>query len=452
MAIETKFKRLPKSQGELTLELKKEEIEKAYQKKLQDYSKKIEIDGFRRGHAPLNVIERKFGAPIREESTFQLMEDSLQEALKELKTDESPLPYSTPVLQDEDSLLPFKKDQDITYRVIYDVYPSFELPKYTGLTVETNKVKIEDSDIDAEIETLRDQNALVRKKEGSAENGDIVTIDYYELDENGNKIEESERKDYSFTLGTKYNVYKIDDDVVGMKAGDEKEAEKTYNSDDDPSFLKGRTIKLHIKLDEVKKRELPELDDEFAQDVKDEYKTVKDLKEGIKKDLEKKAKDIIDHEKEHKIVDEIAKETSIEIPESMLENQLEDSWRRFVSQTGMAENMLMSFIKSQGQTKESIQEGWKDEATEHLKEQLILEEIRKKEDIKVSDEELESEFDKQFKDIQDENVKNYYKELLKDELEFSKVVPFLIEKNTFKEGKTITYKELMERGKEHSHE
>ena len=128
MITEKSVKELENSQAALTLTIDAASIEDAYTKRIQKYSKDLALPGFRKGHVPASVIERKFGDSIREESTFDAMESALQDAIKELDVKDKPLPFSTPVLQDEDKLLPFKKDSDITFTVVYDVKPVFELP------------------------------------------------------------------------------------------------------------------------------------------------------------------------------------------------------------------------------------------------------------------------------------------------------------------------------------
>lgn len=198
MVTEKNVKELENSQASLTLTVDAATIEKAYQERLAKYAKTIEMPGFRKGHVPTSVIERKFGKGIREESTFDCMEENLKETIETLEDSQKPLPYSVPELQDEESLLPFMKDSDITFTVKYDIYPKFDLPQYTGLEVEVNKGEVTEEDINSEIKKLQDQNAMVVKKNGPAAEGDIVNVDYSELDAEGNVVENTERK--GFTL------------------------------------------------------------------------------------------------------------------------------------------------------------------------------------------------------------------------------------------------------------
>ena len=148
MVADKKVKELEGARAELTITVDAASVEKAYAAQLAKYAKEVQIDGFRKGKVPASVLERKFGDSIREESTFKVMEEGLEEALKDIPDNQKPIPFSTPELQNEESLLPFKKDQDVTFSVIYDIYPRVELPEYKGLTVEVPTVEITDKDVE----------------------------------------------------------------------------------------------------------------------------------------------------------------------------------------------------------------------------------------------------------------------------------------------------------------
>ena len=443
MITEKSVKELENSQAALTLTIDAASIEDAYTKRIQKYSKDLALPGFRKGHVPASVIERKFGDSIREESTFDAMESALQDAIKELDVKDKPLPFSTPVLQDEDKLLPFKKDSDITFTVVYDVKPVFELPQYKGLEINVPEIEVTEKDIDSDVENLRNQNAIIKNKSGKAENGNIATINYVEIDENGNEIESTKRNDFTFTIGTGYNFYKLDNDVIGMKKDEEKTVEKSYTEEDNIPGYAGKTVKLSIKLTELKERELPEVDDEFAQDIKDEYKTVKDMRDGIRKDLEKKAEDAMKTEKEDAVVKAIAEKTSFTIPQSMIQAELDSRWRNLIRSSSISEDQLLKFLEMQGETKESFQNGWNDEVTAMLRSQLVLDAIRDKENFEISEEDLNAECEKQLKNVP-ESEKESYKEIIKDNMQFEKVIPFLLENNTFKSASKVSYKEYTE--------
>ena len=441
MIVKQSTKALENSQLELTITVDSASIEEAYQNRLKKYQQELQIPGFRKGKTPISVIEKKYGDSIREESTFASLENALEEAYKSMDEREKPLPYSTPVLQDEESLIPFKKGEDVTFSVHYDVRPSFDVENYKGREIEVESVEVTDADVDAEIQKLRDQNAIVKTKEGALEKGDIATIDYVELDEDGNEKSSTERKGFTFTLGTGYNYYMIDEDIVGMKKGDERVIEKTYK-EDETSPLAGKSVKLRVKVNEVKLRELPELDDDFAQDVKEEYKSVADLKKATKEKLEKEVEDALKNIKMNSLMDKLVEETKFSVPESMIKTQLEQAWRNFIQQSGLDEKTFNKFMEMQSQSKDQILQEWRPSAEKELREQLILDVIKDKENFALDDEEYKKACDEQLKNIPEEN-KEFYKEMIKDDMQFAKVVPFLLENNTFKPGKEKkSYKEF----------
>ena len=300
-----------------------------------------------------------------------------------------------------------------------------------------------DEDVEKEIKNLQEQNAMVVRKDGAVEDGNIVKIDVAEVDENGNEIEDSKSSDFTFTVGSGYNRYKIDSDIIGMAAGEEKTFDKTYGEDETNETLKGKTLKLHVKVNEVKYRDIPELDDDFAQDVKEEYKTVADLKAGIRADFEKRLEEAQKNIKADAIINAIAKNAVISIPKSMIDYEAENQWQRLVQQMGGSEEQLNSFLQIQGSGKETLKESWKEPITEDLKKQMILDAIRKKEDFKVDEEAYEAKCKEEIKDSYTDEQKDYLKSAIKDEMQYAETVPFLLANNTFKEGETVSFDAFM---------
>ena len=223
---------------------------------------------------------------------------------------------------------------------------------------------------------------------------------------------------------------------------DEKKVTKTYTEEDNVPGYAGKTVTLRVKLDTLKSRELPAVDDDFAQDIKDEYKTVADLRAGIKEKFEKTASDAITREKEDAIMKKLAGEADFVIPESMIKAELDSRWRNFVRQMGVSEEQVEKFMQMQGSTKEAIQNEWRDDAISTIRTQLIMDRIREKENFEISDEELNAECEKQLKNVPD-SEKDSYKDMIKDEMQFAKVLPFLLEKNTFKDGEKKSYSEYL---------
>lgn len=429
------IKKLENSSVELTLTLEAKKIEDEYSKQLNDYAKKLTMKGFRPGKAPVSLIEKKYGDAIREEVTFKLMEENLKDSYKDIDEKDRPLPYSTPVLQNEEALLPFKPNTDVTYSVIYDVLPEVKLPKYTGLEIECAQVKVTEEEVNAEIEKLRQQNAMVIAKNGPIAEGDIVTMDYAELDADGNPIESTKRDDFTFTVGSSYNFYKLDTDIIGLEKGAEKVIEKTYGDDSGmgTDYL-GKTVKIKVAIKEVKFRDLPDVDDEFAQDVKEEYKTVKDLTDATRKELEKHAEEENSAVKLESALDAILAKTEIALPQSMVEAELEQQWNDFVKRFGgVPEAEIVKYLTANGGGKEQFLDTRRASVEHTLKSQLILEQIKKDQNLAASDEEIEAEI-KKFDEKLDKENPNYevYKMYAQDSVLFEKAKNYILENNTFK--------------------
>ena len=228
-----------------------------------------------------------------------------------------------------------------------------------------------------------------------------------------------------------------------MAAGEEKTFDKTYGEDETNETLKGKTLKLHVKVNEVKYRDIPELDDDFAQDVKEEYKTVADLKAGIRADFEKRLEEAQKNIKADAIINAVAKNAVISIPKSMIDYEAENQWQRLVQQMGGSEEQLNSFLQIQGSGKETLKESWKEPITEDLKKQMILDAIRKKEDFKVDEEAYEAKCKEEIKDSYTDEQKDYLKSAIKDEMQYAETVPFLLANNTFKDGETVSFEAFM---------
>lgn len=436
-----KFTDLDNSAVELTLTIPKDTVNEEYQKIVNKYAKTLQVKGFRKGKAPLSIIEKKYGSALQKEAMFSMIESTVEKTLENIEDEYKPLQYSTPTLVDEENLK-FDAEADFSFALTYDIYPKFEIPEYSGNEISFPGVTVDDEPIQAELTKLLDQNAVVIEKDGPAEKDSIVTVDYFEMDENDVMIEGTKREDYVFTVGTEYNIYKFDDDIIGMKAGDTKVIEKKFGEDSDITEYAGKTVRVSVTLKVVKQRDIPELDDEFAQDVSEDYKTLDDLKQATRKKLEEGLETRIREIKIANIYDKLLENLTITAPESMIKAELENSWKKFSSQSGMNEEQLLQILGMQGQTKEKLLTEWKPQAEKSLKIQLMVDKITANEKIEVADEEV-TENAQLFEGIEDPRQKEYYQLLWKEDRKMQKTVDLLLEKNTFKEGETTTYTEFM---------
>jgi trigger factor len=444
---EKNVERLENASVRLSITVGQETLKEQYQKLLSEYAKTAQIKGFRKGHVPPTVLERKFGESIRFEASQQVVEDSLRAAFEEI--DEKPLPYSQPTLDGE---LDFDMEKDLTYAVVYDVYPNIELGEYKGLQIEIPQVSVTKDDEERELKALQEQNAIViDKDEGAVEAGNIVTVDYCEIDDDGNEIEDSKREDFVFTQGSGYNLYKIDDDVLGMAAGDEKIVDKEYPDDFETSDLAGTKKKLKIVVKAIKERQIPEADDDLAQDISEEFETLDDLKKSIKERLDRTLENRLRSMKINGLVEKVVEGATIEVPESMIGAELENSWNNFVQQFRATEEQVLGLLQGQGRTKEALLEEWREGAITRIRGQLAVQKMLELEKIDATDEEVEAEIDHQAEQAPGatrEQVKQYYEsqgmmDYLKREVRERKLFDALLAETKIKKGEKTSYVDLV---------
>ncbi|MGM0674101.1 MAG: trigger factor [Spirochaetota bacterium] len=442
MVSEKQIEHIDNSAVRLTVTVAKDTLRGEYDKLLKEYAKKAQIKGFRKGKVPPEILERKFGDSIKAEAGEKVLQDSLREAIEEI--DEQPLPYAQPEL---DSELDFELDKDFTYSVTYDVFPEIELGEYKGLEIEAPEVEITEEDEQRELSAIQEQNAIViDKEEGAVEQDDIVTIDYAEVDENDETIEGTSREDFVFTIGTGYNYFKIDDDLIGMKQGEEKILEKEYPEDSDVEELRGEKKRLRVKVKAIKQRELPEIDDELAQDVSDEYETLDDLKKDIRRRLEQTAESRVREMKKQAILDKVLENSKIEVPASMLQAELENSWRNFTSRLQMNEEDVVNLLSAQGRSKEDLLEEWKPEAEKSLKQRLLTNKMLENENVEVGDEEIDQHLEEQARqsNVDTARVREYYEsnnmlDYVKHDIQERKLLDQILEETTVTTSEKLNF-------------
>jgi trigger factor len=363
-----------------------------------------------------------------------------------------PLPYSTPALEGEPPQ--FKLDADFVYAVKYDVFPKFTVGQYKGLEVELPDVSIADEDVNRELEAVRDRNAVVLDRDDAAvaAKGDVVTVNYSELTGEGAVEAGSEREDFVFTIGTERNIYKFDDDIVGMKKGESKDIEKTYPADFEDKDLAGKTKKIRVTVTNLKEKKLPDLDDDLAQDVDEKFKTLDDLKKNIRERLEHNLEHRLTDVKTNAVLEKIMANTPIDLPESMLRIQLDSQWRNFARQINMDVDKLKESVSQSERGLEEFEQLWRPEAAKALHSRLVVETLIRDLNLTVTEEDKQKEFEHLAKHGGEsiEEVKAYYeqenmKEYLESDIQEHKLFDILFAENTIKTGSKESYLELMEK-------
>jgi len=426
----------------VTLTVDKETVQSEYDKIVKDYAKDVQLKGFRKGKVPPEVLERKFGDTLKAEASQKIVEESLKEIIDEV--DEKPLPYAQPELADA---LDFELGKDFTFSIRYDSFPEIELGDYKGLTITAPTVAVTDADLDRELKAIQEQNALVMdKEEGVVEEQDVVTMDYWEVNAEDEPVEGSSREDFVFTVGSGYNYYKIDEDVKGMAAGEEKIVEKEYGEDVDIDELKNTKKRIALRVKTIKQRSLPELDDELAQDVSDKYETLDDLKNDIQSRLKETAENRERQMKIDALLEKIRENSTVPLPESMVQSELENQWRQFAQRSGMNEEDIDKILQSQGQGRTSLYQEWRPGVEDNLQKRLLVGRMIEAEEVEATEEEINKKIAEQAErsnmstdEARDYFEKNNLMEYLKQDVQEEKLFDSLIEESTVQRGEEMNF-------------
>ena len=451
MKVTKEISKLENSAVKLTATIAKEDVVSGYNKNISKYAKNVQLPGFRKGHVPVKVLEQKYGDSLKQEVLADLIDESLNQIFAEEESkDIRPLPYTQPRL-DGDKLPEFSTDKDLTFSVVYDVFPSVEVKDFSKIEVKEPQVEIGEKELNEELKAIQERNAVViDKKEGEpVEKDNIVTIDYKELDDSGTAIPGSEREGFVFTVGTGENIYKIDDEIVGMKKDETKEISKTYDAKEENKDLAGKTKKISVTVKAIKLRNLPALDDELAQDVSEKYKTLDDLKKDISKGLESAKNRKIAELKSQSLLEQLVEKNPIVLPKSMIQAEMESRWRMMAQQFQTTPEQLEKMISASEQSKENMLTQWTGDAEKMLKSRLIVDALIREKNIAVTPEEVEAEFAK----IADESgstieeVKEHYedaraKEYIIDEIKENKLYDELYKQVKVSKGDKFKFADL----------
>ena len=451
MTVTKEITRLDQSNVKLTITVPKDDVKSEYDEMLSEYLKDLQIPGFRKGKVPRDVLIRKFGDSLKEEASTRIIEKSVQDILKDesLAREDRPLPYCKPEIQGDPKV---DFDNDMQFSMVYDVLPKVIVGKWEGLEVEIPDTVVSEEDIVRELEDVQERNSIIADKEegAAAASGDVVTVNYCELSDSGQVIENSKRQDFVFTLGSGYNFYHFDDEVTGMKKDETKEFSKTYPEDSEDKELAGKTKKLQVTLTALKIKNLPELNDDLAQDVDEKFKTLEDLKTDIRTRLNSSLERRIEEIKNNKLLEMVMETTPVIIPKSMIDIELDSRWRNLARRFNTDADGLYKIMEQNGQNIQAVLDEWRPAATKALHSRLIVETLMEDLKLEASDEEVEKEIDKLASTAEDsaDQVREYYRseesrQYLKEDIREEKLFKILWEKNTVKAGNKTNYVDLM---------
>jgi len=446
MILSKSIETLPESAVKLSLTIGKEKTKSSYDNLLQEYSKKAHIKGFRPGKVPASVLVAKFGESLKMETAQAVIEDALKLVFEDIE--EKPLPYAQPQISDEIKFIP---GEDFAFSVKYDVMPKVSVKNYKGLTINEPQVTVGKEDLDRELDAIREKNAIVLDAPEGAKvaKNDTVTMNFVEVDSTGNDVENTKRQDFSFTVGKNENYYQFDDEILDCVKDKETIIKKKYADDFEHKDLAGKTVNFKVTVSRIRKKDLPALDDELAQDVDSSFKTLDDLKKSIKEKLETTAKDKVRQKNINSLMEQISASTSFELPASMVQAQLYSQYERMLGQLGNNENTLFQLLAAQGKTPQDMLNDWKPGVEKTLRQQLVVRELLKLENIVIGEAEIEAELASMaaLSNSPIDEVKKYYqennmKEYLEQDIAEKKLFDILLAASTIKKGDKVKFNEL----------
>ena len=373
--------KLEKSQVALTIEVGAAEFEAAVEKAYQKMRRKINVPGFRPGKAPRKMIERMYGAEVFFEEAINI---AFPEAYEAAVEQEKLQVVGYPAVE----MVGEVTKDGFTFKATAPVYPEVTLGEYKGLKAEKPEVKVTAADVNERLKTLADRNTRLVSVDRAAKSGDTAVIDF-EGFLDGKPFEGGKGENHSLELGSGSFVPGFEDQVIGMKAGEEKDIDITFPENYTPE-LAGKPVVFHVKVNEVKEKQVPAIDDEFAKDVS-EFDTLKDLKADIKKKLTAERTESAQRAFEDVLMAKVAEGIEADIPEEMVELQAERMMEQFKQQLASQGIPFDQYLKMTNTAEADFRKQAQGPAADQVKMDLAVEAIIKAEGLEASDEDVESE-------------------------------------------------------------
>src|SRR5699024_7909290 len=382
-----KWEKQEANKGVLTFTVSPEDFDGALDKAFKKVVKDVQVPGFRKGKVPRKIFEGKFGVEsLYQDAVDIVLPDAYRQAVEETEI--------VPVDQPEVDIEQIEQGKELVFTAEVTVKPEVELGEYKGLEVEEETVRVTDEDVAHELEHLRENHAeLIVKENGEVEEGDSVVIDF-EGFKDGEAFEGGKGDNYSLEIGSGQFIPGCEEKLVGRKAGEEADIDITFPEEYHAEDLAGEDVTFKVTIHEVKTKELPELDDEFAKDVDDEIETLEELRTKKKDELTKQKEQDADNQMRESLINQASENASVDIPEAMVNTEVEQMVKEFeqrLQQQGMTMEMYYQFS---GQDEAAFKEQMKDDAEKRVKTNLTLEAIFEKENLEVTDEEVENEISK----------------------------------------------------------
>ncbi|EWG09041.1 trigger factor [Cytobacillus firmus] len=419
-----KFEKLEGNRGVLTIEVDAEKVTEGLDAAFKKVVKQVNVPGFRKGKMPRGMFEKRFGV----ESLYQDAVDYLLPEAYANAIDETGI---EPVDRPEIDVEQIEKGKSLIFKATVTVKPEVKLGEYKGLEVKPLETDVTDEDVNSELTSLQERQAeLAVKEEGKAENGDTVVMDF-EGFVDGEAFEGGKAENYSLELGSGQFIPGFEEQLIGTAAGESKDVEVSFPEEYHAAELAGKPATFKVTVHEIKTKQLPELDDEFAKDADEEVETLDALKEKIKTRLEESKKHEAEHHVRDTVVEAAAANAEMEIPAAMVDTEVNRMMQEFEQRLQMQGMNLELYFQFSGQDEAALREQMKEEAEKRVRVNLTLEAIAKAENIEVSDEEVTEELNKmaEMYNMSADQITQALGSLegLKADLQIKKAVDFLVE-------------------------
>ena len=405
---------------EFTVEAAKfdEAIQTVYKKS----AKYFRIPGFRNGKAPFKMVEKMYGIQIFYEDAFnEVAPSAYEEGLKENNIEA--------VSRPQIDVVQMEAGKDLIFTAVVQTKPEVTLGKYKGIEIKKHEYTVSDEDVEHELGHMAEKNArIVTVEDRAVENNDITVIDF-EGFVDGKAFEGGKAENYELTIGSNSFIPGFEDQIIGMKLNEEKDIKVKFPKEYFSKELAGKDATFKIKLHEIKKKEMPEINDDLAKDIS-EFDTIEELKKSIRESKEKQNESRAKYETEDDAIEAVCKNAKVEIPSGMIETETENMEKDMESRLGYQGMKLDDYLQMMGKTKEQFREEYKPQAEKQVKSRLVLEAVAKDANIDVSEEDVSSKISEMAKmygqkeeDVKkNENLVNYVKENLRTE----KTIEFIV--------------------------
>ncbi len=397
---------------------------------IKDYEKNAKLPGFRKGKVPRHLILQRFAQNIKNETVNEMLSKSLSQILKE--SDYRPITDPTITQMGELAV-----EDNFTFSAECDIMPGITLSEYKEISSEKYIYDVTDKAVTDELEALRERFATLMSIDEKSKEGDYVVIDYEELsDENGER-----KKNQTILLDKKDD--QLAKQLIGMAGGDEKDIELVHEYEDKDGKKEKRNVKLHVRMNEVKQKQLPELDDNFAQDISD-AKTLKELKEKIRADIDENAKRLSEQKTKDELLKKIIEKTEFDIPKTMIDNEID----HILGDIAYSYRIDIEKLKQDDKKYREYRKNLAPRAVDNIKQDLVLNEISKKENITVTDREVDDEIrkyaesqKKEFESMKKQLADSRSTDSLRFRLQIGRALDFIYNNARLEKEKHITYQE-----------